>query len=89
MCHTCVPRMTGIFIYSRCVLAGPGTYEPDVSPTRRSPPKQSMAPKAASYFDVFMDPSRQPSPGPVYLPKERDRWGRTTIGEGPHATFPR
>lgn len=66
---------------------GPGTYEPDVSPVRTKPSQFSIAPKAASYFDVFSDPHRQVSPGPVYATKELDRWGRSSLGAGPKATI--
>ncbi|KAF5836218.1 hypothetical protein DUNSADRAFT_6230 [Dunaliella salina] len=47
---------------------GPARYSQDSSPTRTSPAKYSMAKKAPSYFDAFLDPGRQPSPGPVYRP---------------------
>lgn len=73
----------------RVLTTGPGTYDPDVSPTRCSPPKQTMAGKAPSIFEAYADPARQTSPGPVYLPKDKDRWGRSTLGDGPKATFPR
>uniref|UniRef100_A0A7S3QN89 Uncharacterized protein n=2 Tax=Dunaliella tertiolecta TaxID=3047 RepID=A0A7S3QN89_DUNTE len=47
---------------------GPARYSPDTSPTRSSPAKYSIAKKAPSYFDAFLDPGRQLSPGPMYCP---------------------
>lgn len=48
---------------------GPAAYSPDTSPTRVAAAEYSLGKKAASYFDLYLDPQRQLSPGPMYTPK--------------------
>mmetsp|Transcript_38647 Transcript_38647/g.85983 ORF Transcript_38647/g.85983 Transcript_38647/m.85983 type:complete len:523 (-) Transcript_38647:1004-2572(-) len=68
---------------------GPAQYSPDVSPTRSASEAFSLGAKASSYFDVFLDPARQPSPGPIYNTSHMDRRGTRSWGCDPKATFGR
>lgn len=64
---------------------GPAAYSPDTSPTRVAAAEYSLGKKAASYFDLYLDPQRQLSPGPMYTPKVKT-WGndpRATFGKAP------
>uniref|UniRef100_A0A7S0RZR0 Uncharacterized protein n=1 Tax=Chlamydomonas leiostraca TaxID=1034604 RepID=A0A7S0RZR0_9CHLO len=64
---------------------GPAAYSPDTSPTRAAAADFTMGKKAPSYFDLYLDPQRQTSPGPVYVPKIKT-WGtdpRATFGKAP------
>lgn len=45
---------------------GPAHYSPGTTQVKERAAQYTAGGKAASYFDVFLDPLRQPSPGPVY-----------------------
>ena len=66
---------------------GPAAYQPENSPTKERPSAYSLGLKAASYFDVFLDPARQTSPGPVYNASPVTGKGARTWGNDPRATF--
>ena len=68
---------------------GPFAYSPKQTLTKTAANAHTLALKAPSYFDTFLDPERQPSPGPVYLTSGKDRQGRATWGNDPKATFGR
>lgn len=65
---------------------GPAAYSPDTSPTRAAAATYSLGAKAPSYFDIYLDPTRQLSPGPQYA-SQLDRTGKRTWGAEPRATF--
>ena len=66
---------------------GPMVYSPKQTVTKQSARAYSLAAKASSYFDLFLDPERQPSPGPVYNNGEKDRRGKAVWGNDPRAVF--
>ena len=68
---------------------GPLVYSPKQTMTKLSASAYTLAAKAPSYFDTFLDPERQPSPGPVYNGAGKDRKGRSIWGNDPKATFGR
>ncbi len=56
---------------------GPAAYSPEKGKgmTHTSPAHFSLSLKAPSYFDAFLDPTRQTSPGPIYHTGQLDRRG--------------
>ena len=66
---------------------GPFAYSPKQTQTKHTASSFTLAAKAPSYFDTFLDPERQPSPGPVYLAPDKTRLGKATWGGDAKATF--
>ncbi len=70
---------------------GPCIYSPEegVKAVKHSASSYTMPAKGSSYFDAFLDPERQTSPGPLYNSSHLDYRSRAIWGEEPRATFGR
>jgi hypothetical protein len=54
---------------------GPAVYSPVADATRPKPCAHTLGSKAPSYFDAFLDPRKQHSPGPIYDATHTDKKG--------------